>query len=98
MASGLRLDRKLTIGVILALLIQTGTAIWWAGAINVRTANVERQSNGLLEQQIQQRSAISGNASRIGVLEDRWRQLDPRLARIEQRLDRLIDLMTEGTP
>jgi cell division protein FtsB len=38
-----QLDRHIPISVLLALIIQTGTFIWWAAKLENRVANLEQQ-------------------------------------------------------
>lgn len=78
--SGLHFDRTLTLSVIVALALQTGGALIWAGATAERLDQVERR--------LDQHDASSGPASeRLARLEAHAVHARVSLERIERRLD-----------
>lgn len=38
------LDRRVPLALIIAILFQTGAALWWAAGVNARVDHLERQS------------------------------------------------------
>lgn len=63
------LDRKVIIGLAIAILANAGSSIWWAASINSQVANQQKQ----IDAQMVQISAV--NAAQSGVGE--------RLAKVE---------------
>lgn len=63
------LDRKVTIGIILALLLNAGSSIWWASKLDYTVQNHEER--------------ITVNAAALTQLRDHNGALYERLARIE---------------
>jgi hypothetical protein len=74
---GWRLDKHVPMGVILALAVQTGGALAWAGGAAERIASLERR----LDRQ-------AGVAERLARLEAQADASRAALARIEAKLDR----------
>jgi hypothetical protein len=75
--SGWRLERNIPLGVILALAVQSGGALAWAGGAAERIASLERR----LDRQ-------SGVNERLARLEAEAELSRASLARIEAKLDR----------
>ncbi len=75
--SGWRLDRSIPLGVVIALAIQTGGALAWAGGAAERISALERR----LDRQ-------AGVAERLARLEVEADATRAALARIEAKLDR----------
>ena len=76
-AAAWRLDRQVTPAVLMALMIQTGAALLWAGGAAERIAAVERR----MDRQ-------SGVAERLARLEAQADAERASLMRIEAKLDR----------
>lgn len=76
----LRLERTLTFGVLLALALQTGGALIWAGATGERLDQMERR----LEVQDASTAPVS---ERLARLETHAVNARASLERIERRLD-----------
>lgn len=74
--SGWRLEKQVPLGVILALAVQTGGALVWAGGAAERIASLERR----LDRQ-------SGVAERLARLEAEAEASRATLVRIEAKLD-----------
>ncbi|MAL09660.1 MAG: hypothetical protein CMF74_08355 [Maricaulis sp.] len=71
-----RIERSVTLGVIVALALQTGGALIWAGAAGERLDRLERQT-----------SALTTTGERLARLEEQIGQARESLNRIERRLD-----------
>lgn len=69
------LDRRVPVALILAIAIQSATAIWWASKIDSRVADLETY-----------RSDNKEAASRLAVLESQVADVKEILRRIEQQL------------
>lgn len=74
--SEFHLDRRLTIGVLITLAIQTASALMWAGAAEARIK--------MLEMDISQTPPVFERLARLEEKVDLTRE---SVARIEQRLD-----------
>ena len=74
------LDKKVPIALILAILAQTGAALWWASAIDYRVNTLEERSKS--------RDLIPERVTRLEVIVE---QLPKTLDRIETKLDRKLD-------
>lgn len=74
------LDKKVPIALIVAILAQTGSFIWWGATISQRVSNLEAASDSraLLSERITRQEALMEGLQR-GVL------------RIEDKVDRLLD-------
>ncbi len=72
------LERKITFGVLLALLVQTGSALIWAGAAAERISG--------LEYQVAQSRPVAERLARVEAELDSMRA---QLSRIEDKVDRL---------
>jgi len=74
------LDKKVPVALILAILFQTGVALWWAAAISGRVEQLEKTTLS--------RSNIPDRVTRLEVILE---QLPKTLDRIEQKLDQKLD-------
>lgn len=72
----LRIDRKITLGVIIALALQTGGALIWAGAASERLDQLEARAE-----------AGAGASERLARLEEHAAHTRAALDRIERRLN-----------
>ncbi|MEP6342521.1 MAG: hypothetical protein ABJ275_04330 [Maricaulaceae bacterium] len=70
------LDRRLSVGVIITLTLQTASALMWAGAAEARIKTLEGQS-----------SQTSHVSERLARLEEKVDLTRETVVRIEQRLD-----------
>ena len=75
------LDKKVPISIIVALFAQFGGAVWYAGRIEARVAQLEHDSTAQKARDDRQDAALSDASSAV------YRRLD----RIEEKLDRLIE-------
>jgi hypothetical protein len=73
-------DRKVTIGLILALLMHAGSTVWWAASINNRVAQ--------LEQDVLRASGMPERMARLEALSTSQAEY---LKRIDAKLDRLFE-------
>lgn len=71
-----RIERSVTLGVIVALALQTGGALIWAGAAGERLDRLEDQG-----------AALTHAGERLARLEEQIGQARESLSRIERRLD-----------
>ena len=76
-SAGWRIDRQVSVAVLLALLVQTGGALLWAGGAAERIAVMERRLDGQ-----------AGVAERLARLEAQAEANRASLLRIEAKLDR----------
>lgn len=72
-----RIERSVTLGVVVALALQTGGALIWAGAAGERLDRLEREM-----------APVTATSERLARLEEQVGQARESLARIERRLDR----------
>ena len=72
----LQIDRTVTFGLVLAVLIQTAGALLWAGAAEARLATLETQA-----------AVDAPIAERLARLEEQMTMARQSLGRIETRLD-----------
>jgi len=73
--TGWHLDKRVPLALILALVVQTGTIIWWASSVSARLDNVERWQ-----------AANDETRERLAVLESRLSAIQSGVARIERKL------------
>lgn len=78
---GWHLDKKVPISLILALCVQFGGGVWYAGRIDARIAQLEADRAQQKERDQRQDSAAELSAQ----------ALQSRLDRIDSKLDRLIE-------
>lgn len=76
------LDKKVPISLIVALTLQGGAGIWFAGKLAQRQDDQERRLTTI------EGANVSG---RIGVLESQIGDVKEGLKRIDGKLDRLLD-------
>lgn len=72
----MKFDRKVTIGFIAAVLVQTGGALVWAGAAAERIST--------LEDTVRERRSV---VERLARLEEGVERMEIQLERIERRLE-----------
>ena len=72
----MEIEKKVTISLIMAILIQTGGALVWAGAAAERISNVEAELNG--------RKSVSERLVRV---EAQLEDVRAQLGRIERRVE-----------
>lgn len=72
-------DRRIPIAMILAIVIQTASIIWWAAGINGRVGTLESQNIQTADQ-----------PGRIVRLETQFAGIDKTLDRLERKLDKLL--------
>jgi hypothetical protein len=71
-------DRRIPLALLFGFLLQTGGALFWAGAAAERIANVERETRG-------NASAVE----RVVRLESEVSAMHETLSRIENKIDRM---------
>ena len=74
------LDRKVTVGLILALVMHAGTSIWWASDLTSRVKKMEQDQR--------EASDVPERLTRVETQVDGVRE---DLQRIEGKLDRIIE-------
>lgn len=74
------LDRKVTLGLILALLANSGATVWWASRLEQRVAHIEASQSRPVQ-----------NTERIARVETKIESAVESLERIERKLDRVIE-------
>jgi outer membrane murein-binding lipoprotein Lpp len=78
MAEGFRLDKRISITIVVLVLVQTFSALIWAGAAGERIAHAEEEAGRVQE--------LSERAARLEVQAGAMREA---LTRIEAKMDRL---------
>lgn len=76
--NGWHLDRRVPIALILTLILQAGTAVWWASA--------KQQQDDFRDHRVE------GVEQGMGKLHEGQAQIAERLARIEERQSSLLDM------
>jgi len=89
--SGWHLDKRVSISIIVALLLQTGGLIVWASKIDSRVAVLEKTDAMALLERDANRAMNVGQENRITRLETRDETVEKALASIDSKLDRLVD-------
>ena len=79
MEYGWHLDKRVPIALILAIALQTGGALVWAGAASERLATLETRS-----------ARTDEMVERTARLEEQAKAMRASLARIEEKLDRAV--------
>lgn len=74
------LDKKVPIALIIAILVQTGTGVWWASSINSRVVSLEARN-----------AASSDQPGRIIRVETQIENMNTLMRRIEEKLDRVLE-------
>lgn len=74
------LDKKVPIALIVAILIQTGTGVWWLSSINSRVVSLEARN-----------AAASDQPGRIIRVETQIENMNTLMRRIEEKLDRVLE-------
>lgn len=74
------LDKRVPLALIIAILVQTAGAIWWAASISSRVTSLEAQ-----------RMAVGDQGGRIIRLETQIETLTVLMRRIEDKLDKALD-------
>ncbi len=74
--TGWRMERSITLGVIFALVMQTGGALIWAGGAGERLNRLEAEAE-----------LYESASERLARLEVQIQQAQDTLSRIERRLD-----------
>lgn len=82
------LDKRVPLALIVAIMVQTLSFGVWSGVQSNRLSNVEARQNQMMQQLIDERVD-----ARLAVVENRTGAIDDRLARMELRLDQIVDLM-----
>lgn len=75
--SNLRVDRTVTFGLIVTVLLQTASGLIWAGAASARLSALETQI-----------ALTPGISERLARLEGQTSQIEHSLMRIERRLEK----------
>ena len=96
------LEKKFSLTLIFAILLQSATAIWWASAINNRVEQVEKKA---VETQIVHADKNKEQDARLLNLEDARQKAGERLSSIEasmtaiaagvQRIDTRLERLTD---
>jgi hypothetical protein len=84
--SGWHLDRKVPIGIIVALIAQLGTMVWYASKMESRIFALESLQAAQHERDERQDNASSASDALIRA----------QLVRIDDKLDRLLDTLNRG--
>lgn len=89
------LDRNVTISLIVALVMNMATTVWWASSISAAVTSL--QSTDIKHEIMLQNLAVGreSNATRITTLEAKSTVIDAKLGRIEDKLDRVIEHQTK---
>lgn len=73
--SGWQIDRKIPLALVITLLIQTGSVVWWASSTNARLNSVEEkmalqapQADRLTRVEVKVESALDGIAEIKAIL------------------------------
>lgn len=63
------LDRKVTLGLILAILINSGSSVWWAASLNEQVLNHRKELDTHTAQISHMINAQAGNGERLAKIE-----------------------------
>lgn len=74
------IDRKIPIAVLICILIQGGSIVWWGSQVATRLDGVEKWQ-----------SANAPIVQKIDRIEERVQGVKEGMTRIEQKLDRVIE-------
>lgn len=77
--AGWKLDRHIPVALVVAILLQTGVALMWSGAAAERLSALETRS-GRTDEVVE----------RTARLEEQSQAMRASLARIEEKLDRVV--------
>ena len=77
-AKHFRLDKRIPVALVVAFILQTGGALFWAGSAAQRIAEVEKQTQ-----------ANAGAVERVVRLEEQVSAMHEQLSRIENKIDQL---------
>lgn len=80
------LDKKIPVAMLLAMVFQCGTAIWWISALNSRVNELERGADKVLVKSASHSDEIAG-------VKDRVLKLEINLQNINTKLDEIKDLI-----
>ncbi len=81
------LDKRVPVALILAIMVQTIGAVWWAASLSARVDALERDW-----------ARFAAVAARLRVQEDRQTRADVRLQSLYDRLERIdrkLDMLLE---
>ena len=82
------LDRRVPIALILALLLQSSGAIWWAASISGRVENNERSVSRLETTTETMRQSAQAQAIQLGRIEEQLRALRTDIGRMISAVER----------
>lgn len=74
--------------VAIAISVQAGTVIWWAGVVDSRLITVERDVNDLRSAAPASGAKLEEALRKIAVIEERFVRMETDLRRIADALDR----------
>jgi len=83
--SSWHLDKRVPISIIVALLAQSAAIVWWGSQLQIRVE--------LIEADIRATATVEGRIIRN---ETRIEQIDRSLGRIEEKIDQVIDRLSNS--
>jgi len=91
-----KVDKKIPLALVMAILVQTGAGLWWASSINTRVATVEVH-NSQTDTTIAKIESVNATTDvRTARLEEKYSAIDDVLKRMDDKLDKLIDEKRNG--
>lgn len=80
------LDRKVTLGLILAILLNAGSSVWWAASLNAQVLNQRKEIDTHTAQIAQVTGANAGFGERLAKIEAGITYQTKVLDRMEDKL------------
>ena len=83
------LDKRVPVALIFAILLQTGTAFWWAASINERVTTAEEEIERIDARQDQDREIAQLQAVQLGRIEEQINGLRNDIGRLLSVMERI---------
>ena len=85
-------DKKIPLALICAIVAQTCAGVWWASALNTRISSVEIHGT-VVDTTLTKITTDSATADvRTARLEERYSAIEDTLKRVDDKLDKLLDV------
>lgn len=89
-AQGRRIDKHIPVAVILAIIIQTCGAIWWASRVESRINNLESQQAHVIKRD----ERIRQLETDVPVIREKLNNIEKSTDRIEKKLDKISVMLS----
>ena len=80
------LDKRVPIALILAIVVQTSGAIWWASSMTERMGQIERRMDSEAAQSQNVENLVASQATQIAVLVERIEAQNRNVDRLSQEV------------